>query len=65
MPLGRVFVLSGLPVAKLGHTVLSVAYRYAYWLRGAGATSGHANMDPHHRPEITQQTCDNNWIGPV
>lgn len=65
MPLVWVSVLSALPVGMLQNTVLSVAYRYPYCPRGAGATSGHANMDPHHRPEITQQTCDNNWIEPV
>lgn len=65
MPLGRIFVLYAWSTKTFGNTVLSVSYRYPYCPRGAGATSGHANMDPHHRPEITQQTCDKNWIEPV
>lgn len=65
MPLVRTLALSVVLVATSGDTVLSAAYRCPYCPRGAGATSGHANMDPHHRPEITQQTCDNNWIEPV
>lgn len=65
MPLGAILVLCARSIYTCDNTVLSVAYRYWYCPRAAGATSGHANMDPHHRPEITQQTCDNNWIEPV
>lgn len=65
MPLGQVAALSCLGTKTDMRTVLSVAYRCPYGPTGAGATSGHANLDPHHRPEITQQTCDSNWIEPV